>query len=102
MLGEVWAETAACRQLKNPDDMFVQGAAQHRVKNLCNQCQVRNECLAEALDNQTEFGVWGGMTERERRILLRRRSDISSWKELLKFSRAKFDEVTSARRSRVR
>jgi WhiB family redox-sensing transcriptional regulator len=102
MLGEAWSETAACRQLKNPDDMFVQGAAQHRVKNLCNQCRVRNECLAEALDNQTEFGVWGGMTERERRILLRRRPDITSWKQLLKNSKNKFDEITNARRSRVR
>ena len=42
------------------------------------------ECLAEALDNRTEFGVWGGMTERERRALLRKRPDISSWKIALR------------------
>jgi WhiB family redox-sensing transcriptional regulator len=30
-----------------------------------------------------EFGVWGGMTERERRALLRRRPDVTSWSELL-------------------
>lgn len=102
MLSEAWAETAACRQLKNPDEMFAQGAAQHRVKNLCNQCKVRNDCLAEALDSRTEFGVWGGMTERERRILLRRCPDVLSWKQLLKISKYKFDEITNARRSRVR
>ena len=42
--------------------------------------QCSRECLAEALDNRTEFGVWGGMTERERRALLKRRPDITSWK----------------------
>ena len=31
---------------------------------------MRTECLADALDNHVEFGVWGGMTERERRALL--------------------------------
>ena len=36
----------------------------------------KSECLADALDNRTEFGVWGGMTERERRALLKRRPDV--------------------------
>jgi WhiB family redox-sensing transcriptional regulator len=44
---------------------------------------VRTECLADALDNEVEFGVWGGMTERERRLLLRQRSDVVSWKSIL-------------------
>jgi WhiB family redox-sensing transcriptional regulator len=43
---------------------------------------VRYECLADALDNRTEFGVWGGMTERERRALLRRHPDVVSWRAL--------------------
>ena len=43
------------------------------------ECPVVAECLADALDNRTEFGVWGGMTERERRALLKRRPDITSW-----------------------
>jgi WhiB family redox-sensing transcriptional regulator len=34
-----------------------------------------------------EFGVWGGMTERERRALLRRRPDVTSWSELLDAAR---------------
>jgi WhiB family redox-sensing transcriptional regulator len=41
------------------------------------------ECLADALDNRVEFGVWGGMTERERRALLRRRPNVTSWGRLL-------------------
>ena len=46
-------------------------------------CPVRSECLAEALDNRIEWGVWGGMTERERRQLLRQRTDIRSWQTVL-------------------
>lgn len=40
------------------------------------------ECGAEALDNRVEFGVWGGMTERQRRALLKRNPEVASWKEL--------------------
>ena len=40
-------------------------------------------CLAEALDNRIEWGVWGGMTERERRHLLKVRTDVDSWASLL-------------------
>jgi len=47
-----------------------------------------DDCLADALDNRVEFGVWGGMTERERRALLRRRPDVGSWRELLETARA--------------
>ena len=44
---------------------------------------MRYECLAEALDNRIEWGVWGGMTERERRLLLRQRADVVSWSSIL-------------------
>ena len=54
---------------------------------MCLACPVRTECLAEALDSRIEFGVWGGMTERERRALLRRRPDVLSWAELLDAAR---------------
>ncbi|WP_239310994.1 MULTISPECIES: WhiB family transcriptional regulator [unclassified Frankia] len=82
-----WTANAACRDL-DPDDLFVQGAAQNRVKTRCFGCAVRTECLADALDNRVEFGVWGGMTERERRALLRRRPDVASWRKLLADARA--------------
>ena len=52
---------------------------QKRARLLCSGCPVRFECLAEALDNRIEWGVWGGMTERERRLLLRQRPDVTSW-----------------------
>jgi WhiB family redox-sensing transcriptional regulator len=81
-----WTTLAACNSA-DPDELFVSGAAQNRAKAVCNGCLVRTECLADALDNRVEFGVWGGMTERERRALLRRRPDVTSWKQL--FAEAK-------------
>jgi WhiB family redox-sensing transcriptional regulator len=81
-----WAADAACRST-HPDALFVQGAAQNRAKSICLGCPVRTECLADALDNRVEFGVWGGMTERERRALLRRRPDVQSWWRLLEAAR---------------
>ncbi|MEJ7705732.1 MAG: WhiB family transcriptional regulator [Geodermatophilaceae bacterium] len=62
----VWAERGACRDA-DPDSLFVPGAAQHRATRICGSCPVRLDCLAEALDNRMEFGIWGGMTERQRR-----------------------------------
>src|SRR5689334_4178101 len=81
-----WTTTAACRD-DAPDSLFVQGAAQNRAKAVCMGCPVRTECLADALDNRVEFGVWGGMTERERRALLRRRPNVTSWRGLLETAR---------------
>src|ERR1700754_1440332 len=77
-----WRINASCRD-EEPDQLFVRGAEQRKAKLVCLGCPVRMECLAEALDNRIEFGVWGGMTERERRALLRRRPDVTSWQELL-------------------
>lgn len=78
-----WRARGACRS-HHPDRLFVPGAAQREAKMVCNPCPVRVQCLAEALDRRIEFGIWGGMTERERRALLRRRPDVPSWAELLK------------------
>jgi WhiB family redox-sensing transcriptional regulator len=85
-----WSAQAACRAT-DPDALFVQGAAQNRAKALCLGCPVRTECLADALDNRIEFGVWGGMTERERRALLRQRPSVTSWRALLQVAREQFE-----------
>jgi WhiB family redox-sensing transcriptional regulator len=77
-----WTARSACRT-SDPDELFVTGAAQNRAKAVCLGCPVRTECLGDALDHRVEFGVWGGMTERERRALLRRRPDVQSWTALL-------------------
>src|SRR5690242_6819999 len=79
---EDWALRAACKN-EQPDQLFVRGAAQNRAKMMCAGCPVKTECLAEALDNQIEWGVWGGMTERERRAILRKRPNVTSWRRIL-------------------
>ena len=55
---------------------------------ICRYCPVRRECLADALDHRVAFGVWGGLTERERRALLRTRPDVTSWSAHLQAMRA--------------
>lgn len=77
-----WPALGRCAG-SDPDALFVQGKAQREAKVVCKACPVIAECLADALDNRTEFGVWGGMTERERRALLRRRPDVDSWADFL-------------------
>ena len=86
---QAWVAQSACRNA-DPDELFVTGAAQNRAKAVCMGCPVRTECLADALDNRVEFGVWGGMTERERRALLRRRPNVTSWRALLETARDEY------------
>jgi RNA polymerase sigma factor (sigma-70 family) len=85
-----WSVQAACRTT-DPDELFLQGAAQSRLKAACSGCPVRTECLADALDNRVEFGVWGGMSERERGSLLRRRPKVTSWRQLLEAARTEYE-----------
>ena len=92
MIGSDWTGEAACRS-SDPDALLVQGAAQNRAKVICAGCGVRTECLADALDNRVEFGVWGGMTERERRALLRQRPHVTSWTRLLHSARDEYDQA---------
>ncbi|MFJ9565933.1 WhiB family transcriptional regulator [Streptomyces fuscichromogenes] len=84
-----WGARAACRSA-DPDELFVEGAAQNQAKAVCRGCSVRTECLAHALDHRIEYGIWGGMTERERRALLRRRPTVTSWRLLLDSARAEY------------
>jgi WhiB family redox-sensing transcriptional regulator len=81
-----WRHSARCRN-EDPEALFVQGAQQRDAREVCKGCPVRTECLAHALDNRVRFGVWGGMTERERRALLKRRPDVISWAALLESAR---------------
>ena len=84
-----WTTKALCQE-GDPDALFVQGAEQNNAKKVCRGCPVRLECLADALDNRIEFGVWGDMTERERRALLRRHADATPTPNL----EARLDEIT--------
>lgn len=73
-----WVAKALCRDT-DPEELFVRGAAQRRAAVICRHCPVMQECAAEALDNKVEFGIWGGMTERQRRALLKQHPEIVSW-----------------------
>ena len=77
-----WITQAHCRNV-DPDELFVKGAAQRKAVAICRHCPVVLQCRADALDNKVEFGVWGGLTERQRRALLRKNPHITSWAHYL-------------------
>jgi WhiB family redox-sensing transcriptional regulator len=91
-----WRAAARCRTA-DAEGLFVTGARQREARAFCRTCPVRTECLAHALDERIEFGVWGGTTERERRALLRSRPDVVSWAELLSAARAAHAQRRRAR-----
>ena len=75
-----WVSKARCR-FTDADELFVRGTAQKKAAAICRNCPVIAECRADALDNRVEFGVWGGMTERQRRALLKQHPEVDSWAE---------------------
>jgi len=68
-----WMSDGLCGQT-DPEAFFPErGASTREAKRTCSGCPVQVECLDYALDNNVRFGVWGGMSERERRPLARRK-----------------------------
>ena len=68
-----WIRRALCIQV-DPELFFPDQAASSRAaKEVCRQCPVIAECLALALANNERFGVWGGMSEEDRRRMRRGR-----------------------------
>jgi WhiB family redox-sensing transcriptional regulator len=67
-----WQERALCAQT-DPEAFFPEkGGSTREAKKVCQQCDVRAECLDYALAHDERFGIWGGLSERERRKLKRR------------------------------
>ena len=67
-----WQERALCSQT-DPEAFFPEkGGSTREAKRICNRCEVRAECLEYALGHDERFGIWGGLSERERRRLKRR------------------------------
>lgn len=68
---EAWEWNALCAQT-DPEAFYPEkGGTTATAKAICIQCPVRTECLAMALEHDERFGVWGGLSERERRRLKR-------------------------------
>ncbi len=66
-----WHERALCAQT-DPEAFFPEkGGSTREAKKICTGCEVRSECLSYALANDERFGIWGGLSERERRRLKR-------------------------------
>jgi WhiB family redox-sensing transcriptional regulator len=66
-----WAGEAKCLQAE-PETFFPEkGGSTREAKRICADCEVRQECLEYALANDERFGIWGGLSERERRKLKR-------------------------------
>ena len=64
-----WQERALCAQT-DPEAFFPEkGGSTREAKKVCLGCDVRSECLEYALMNDERFGIWGGLSERERRRL---------------------------------
>lgn len=67
-----WHRRALCAQT-DPEAFFPErGVSTSEAKKVCMTCDVRSECLEDALKNDVRFGVLGGLTDRERRKLKRR------------------------------
>ena len=67
-----WQERALCAQT-DPEAFFPEkGGSTREAKRVCLSCEVRAECLEYALAHDERFGIWGGLSERERRRLKRR------------------------------
>ena len=66
-VGEDWRAAGLCSRT-NPDLWFSPGAVEHKeAKRICRDCPVRQQCLQYAMETPVDHGIWGGMTERERR-----------------------------------
>jgi len=64
-----WQERALCAQT-DPEAFFPEkGGSTREAKKVCLSCEVRAQCLEYALAHDERFGIWGGLSERERRRL---------------------------------
>jgi WhiB family transcriptional regulator, redox-sensing transcriptional regulator len=67
-----WQERALCAQT-DPEAFFPEkGGSTREAKKVCLTCEVKAECLEYALQHDERFGIWGGLSERERRKLKKR------------------------------
>ena len=94
-----WRQYARC--LGADPELFypTTDEAAEEARAICTVCPVREPCLEYAITAREKQGVWGGLTERERRALLRQRPNVTSWRGLLETAKAEHEmsntEVTA-------
>lgn len=73
-LSTAWKAAGECRSV--PPHLFFpeRGESTKDAKAICARCQVRVECLEFAIENCEKFGIWGGTSEKERRVIRRNRA----------------------------
>ena len=73
----MWQERALCAQT-DPEAFFPEkGGSTREAKRVCLSCDVRGDCLEYALHHDERFGIWGGLSERERRRIRRQRAQAA-------------------------
>jgi WhiB family transcriptional regulator, redox-sensing transcriptional regulator len=72
-----WKDDGACRGA-NPDLWFIKSPEfVDAARQICERCPVRRDCLEHALNTPEEYGMWGGVTEQERRAIKRKRAAVA-------------------------
>lgn len=79
---ERWQDFAACKGMdpviffgpEHAETVKEKRDREDEAKAVCNSCPVKEECLEYALDAREAYGIWGGLTELERKALLRKRA----------------------------
>ena len=66
-----WRNHARCTEVDGEIFFPEKGGSTRPAKKICRECEVRAECLQSALDSRELHGIWGGLSDRERRPLLR-------------------------------
>jgi WhiB family transcriptional regulator, redox-sensing transcriptional regulator len=76
-----WQDQAACRQYDNVlffgeegESELEKQAREARAKSVCQRCPVSEPCLEFAMETNQKYGIWGGLTDKERASLKRRRA----------------------------
>lgn len=69
-----WQTKALCAET-DPEAFFPEkGGSTREAKRVCQACEVQSDCLGYALQNDERYGIWGGLSDRERRRLKRQAS----------------------------
>lgn len=75
LVRDSWRENAACREADTSAFFIGPGKSPDAALAVCNRCEVRDECLEFALDNEENYGIWGGLNADQRKKLRRRRNN---------------------------